>query len=601
MHCPKLTYVLIALVAGAAGAGCTVNGKPLLSLGSQTSKTSKTSASFATAGGAAGSDGAGGSTADGAGGAGTAAAPAVQAGLAPASYTWCKNLREDSTSGDASDLARALDPEADAGLAVPVIMQALCYPSDAARGKRAALEAARRAWMQRLLADERDWAADLVPWANLQHADRMDLLQLTVPPQQGVAWSTASPMDQWALIRTRVGDSADFALQPGAPYYIADALPLAEAGRLAFIERCMFAGGRGDEPRPVEWAICQPDLDALDPGKLAAEIRGESDRSLAARIAIRAAASHVLRHRAAHAVKVARLVARDPAYGKLFEIAKAAREEWRAGAASRVELLAAVLAMDDARARGSRKALAGCSARMWPLFAAAVGKIPAQRFENLRGDLSRAQTFFDAAIGAVLQDPDAYLAANALLACEGAADHLLVALRAGLSYWSGYRGPRTAAVTAIRLAGLVPDRRGEQIELPAFALPLPISGERRERSIGELSATAIGTIASVAEQGDTVRVTFPVTSELQDQCASRRTTNRISRIDASGNVHYESVCTRWQRVRVDTTLKPVAVPKRYAARLAPRRHVSIIAGVPEAVWATASSPTPLAAFGAVLR
>ena len=266
------------------------------------------------------------------------------------------------------------------------------------------------------------------------------------------------------------------------------------------------------------------------------------------------------------------------------------RKEWTAAAASRAGLLAAVRAMDDARATGSRKAMEGCAARAWPLFAAAVGKLPASRFENLRGDASRGQTFFDAAIGAILQDPDAYLAANALHACEGVADHLLSALSGGLSYWSGFRGPRTAALTAIRLAGLVPDRRGETIEIPAVHLPLAI--ERRPRPADAGRGHALG---------DTVRVTFPQTSELQDQCVSRRKTHRISRIDASGHVSYESVCTQWQRVRVDTTLQPIDVPKRYAAGLAPKRYVSIVAGVPEAVWAKPGSPTPLAAFGALLK
>lgn len=572
MHRPKLTYVLFALAGTAAG--CTVNGKPLFTLGSQPSA----SPSVAGAGGSPVAPAAG--------------AAVAQAGPAPASYAWCKSVREDPEAGDAGSLLKdALDPEAAPGIAVPAILQALCYPSDAARGKRDALEAARRTWMQRLVADERDWATDVVGWGNLRHGDRMEMLGHAVYPRRGAAWSAAGPLEQWALIRTRSDD--------GTAYYVADALALTEAGRLALLERCALEGSISDEPRPVEWAVCQPDLDALDPGKLAAEIRGETGRPLAERMALRAAASEVQRQRPRHAARVTQLVARDPAYGKLFELAKAAREEWRARAASRADLIAAVRAMDDARATGSRKAMEGCSARAWPLFAAAVGKLPAKRFENLRGDAAHALTFFDAAIGAILQDPDAYLAANALLACEGTADHLGAALAGGLSSWPGFRGPRTAALTAIRLADLQPDRRGEKIEVPSVRLSL--AAEAPARSIAELRASAIGVIASVVDRGDTVRVTFPAAAELQDQCVGRRTTSRISRIDSSGNVLYEAVCTQWRTVRVDTTPRPVDVAKRYAAGLAPRRHVSIIAGVPEAVWATAASPTPLAAFGALLK
>lgn len=565
----KLGYLLFALGAAAGtGAGCTFNGKPLFGLGPQPP---------GLAGGGGGGDHA--------------------SGAAPPAYPWCKDLHEDTGSDDAKE---ALDPETSPARAVPALLQALCYPRPGAPDRRAELAAARRTWMQRLLADDRDWATEIVAWGNLRYGDRMALLRHDVDPQLDAAWSQAGPMEQWGLIRMRTGPSDAFPLQPGAAYYLADALALTESGRLAFLERCTGPGGAGDEARAVEWATCQPDIDALDLGKLAAEIRGEAARPLADRIALRLSASTVVGRLPAHAAKVRQLVASDPAYAKLFEIARTARKDWGAGAASRAELLAAVRAMDDARATGSRKAMEGCSARIWPLFAGAVGKLPAKRFENLRADPSRGGTFFDAAIGAILQSPDAYLAANALYACEGSADPLLASLGGGLPYWPGFRGPRTAALTAIRLAGLVPDRRGETLVIPAVRLPLAIEPPRRSADLAR-RGSATGVIAAVTDQGDTVRVTFPAVSELQDQCVDRRTTHRISRIDASGNIYYESVCTQWQRVRVDTTLHPIDVPKRYAAGLAPRRHVSILGGVPEAVWASASAPIPLAAFGALLK
>jgi len=576
----KLGYVLFALVGAAAAAGCTVNGKPLLSHGSQPPS------AIATAG-----------PGDGGGGSGGPGVRPAASGSPPSSYRWCKDLHE-STGTD--DVQQALDPAAEPGRALPGLLQALCYPRDGTQPQRAALEAARQTWMQRLLADERDWATDIVAWGNLPYGDRLAVLRHTPDPRFDAAWSQAGPLDQWALLRTRTGPSDAFSLQPGAHYYVADALPLTEAGRLAFLERCLFAHGIDAEPHPVEWATCQPDLDALDLGKLSAELRGETARPLADRMALRLAASAVLRHLPAHAAKVKQLIAGDPAYAKLFELARTARKEWSAGAAARADLLAAVRAMDDARATGSRKALEGCATRAWPLFAAAVGKLPARRFENLRADPSRATTFFDAAIGAILQDPDAYLAANALSACEGPIDHLLSSLHAGLSYWPGFRGPRTATLTAIRLSGLTPDQRGETLDVPSFRLPLSID-RIRPPTDGARRGSATGVIAAVLDQGDTVRVTFPSSSEIQDQCVSRRTTHRISRIDSNGNLSYESVCTQWQPVRVDTTLRPIDVPRRYAAGLRPGRHVSIVGAIPEAIWAKPSSPTPLAAFGALLK
>ncbi len=226
---------------------------------------------------------------------------------APSSYAWCKHLREDSHQDNAKE---ALDPDTDPGRAVPALLQALCYPRENARGKRGALEAMRRTWMQRLALDEQDWATDIVGWGNLSYGDRMALLGRTVDPRFDTAWSEAGPIEQWTQIRTKVGPSAAFSLQPGAPYYLADAFPPTEAGRLGFIERCMFASGVDDEPHPVEWAVCQPDLDALDAGKLAAELRRETARPLADRVALRLALHKVQHHLPRHAAKVKQLVAK---------------------------------------------------------------------------------------------------------------------------------------------------------------------------------------------------------------------------------------------------------------------------------------------------
>lgn len=582
----KLGYVVFALAA----AGCTVNGKPMFGLGSLTG------AGAGGGGGASGSSsGDGGSGGNhGRGSSSRSGGPAVaHAGPAPASYAWCKDLREDQ---GANRVEAALDPE-ELTRAVPAILQALCFPDDDARKQRAAIEAARQTWMRRLLVNERDWATDIVAWGNLRYADRMATLRDSVGPTPGTAWTGMAPIEQWALLRMSIAASSAFAARPGAFYYIADALALTEAGRLGLIERCL---SDGDEPDPVGWALCQPDIDALDPGKLGAEIRSEAGRSAPERMTIRLAADTLLRRLPAHAANVKKLVAKDPAYAKLFELARTARTEWSERAASRADLVAAVLAMDDARVTRSRKATEGCAARIWPLFAGAVGKLPSKRFENLRPE--PGTTFLATAVGAVLQDADAYLAANALVACEGAADHLLNQLGAGLSYWPGFRGPRTAALTAIRLANLTPDRRGEKIDVPMVALSLAIGADEPTDGARQAgSGSGAGVIAAVADQGNTVRVTFQATSEVQDHCVNRRTTNRISRIDSSGNVIYESVCTQYKATRVDTTSRPVTIAKRYAGGLQPKRYVSIVGGAPEAVWAKASSPTPLAAFGVLLK
>jgi hypothetical protein len=537
---------------------------------------------LATASASGGSGGGGAGGGGGGGGPGTGAAP------------WCAGVAPES---GASRVELAVGADQPAGLAVPAIIQGLCHPDDEAREARGALEAARRRWMARLLMRDADWT-DAVAFAQLPHDRRMAPRELE--PTPGLRWSTLPPIEQWALLRMQIGPSDSFALQPGAHLYIADALPLAEAGRLAVIERCLFVRGVSDDPYPAEWATCQPDIEALDAGKLAAELRAATDRAAEDRMRVRLAYDTVQRALPGHAARVARLTARDPAYAEAFAVARAARADWARGAPARAELLAAALELDDARATRSQRALAGCAARAWPRFTATVSALPAARFDGLRGDPERAVTFTDAAAGAVLQDPAAYLAALALVACEGPADPLLAKLGAALSTWPGLRGPRTAALTQLQLAGLEPDTRGERIEVPRVSLPL--AAPRREGSAApQTGASAEGIIAAVAPVGEGVRVSFRATAEAQEQCAARRTTRRISRIDSSGNVIYESVCTTWRRVRVDTTPRPIVVRQRYSAGLAPGRYVAIVGGVPEAVWPSPNARRPLAALGALVK
>jgi hypothetical protein len=241
--------------------------------------------------------------------------------------------------------------------------------------------------------------------------------------------------------------------------------------------------------------------------------------------------------------------------------------------------------MDDARATRSRSALAGCSEKTWPAFAAAVAKLPAKRFENLRGV---------GVIDAMLHDPDVYLAANALVACEGPRDYLLKQIASGLG--TGYRGPRTAAFNAINDANLQPDERGSEQLRGGGAVKIAIGTDK-----SPYTDSAKGIIAAVKESGDAIEIAFAKTSEIQDHCQGYRATKRIQRITDSGDVMYEQVCTGWVTARTDTTPKPVLVPKRYGAGLQKGRYVIVAGGTVEGVWMKPNAATPIAAFGVALR
>lgn len=548
-------------------AGCVVNGKKVFDLGGSSSGSGPTSSGSPPPAPPPGPG-----------------LPAVKSGPAPASYAWCKDVQSDD------DLERAMGDNFD--WALPAISGSLCKPEDdKTRAARDQLEARRQAWMAKLQLTEADWATDVIEWGNIDFSQRNTPY---ISPNHKAAWSTIGPVEQFALIAIDTGMSNSFALQNGAKTYMADAFKPTEAGRLAYVIECIDS----DDVRPVMWATCQADIDALDFKKIAAELRADSGRSMHDRMVVRRAYYKLQERLAAHPARVKELFAKDPAYGKMFEIAKAARKEWQDSVKSRAEALAVVSAMDDARVTNSKKALDGCHDKAWPHFTAAVAMLGAKRFENVKDDRKNGVTFTENALGAVLATPEGYLAANALISCQGSQyDYLNKNLGDGLQYRPGFRGPRTSALTAIRAANLELDERGAKINYPSFGLPLAIGDGPKTKGDGYVK----GVIAKVTPEGDLVKITFPKSTGTQEYCASSRKTGRISRIDSSGNIYYESVCLKYETERIDTTPDPVTVDKRYAAGLKPGMYVATVGGIVEAVWAKSSSPMPTAAFGALLK
>ena len=551
-------------------AGCVVNGKKMFGFGG--ASTSSSSGGPTSSGPAPDPSEPGTSL------------PAVKAGPAPASYAWCKDVQSDD------DLERALGDDFDSAL--PAISASLCKPEDdKTRAARDQIEARRQAWMAKLQLTEADWATDVVEWGNIDYSMRNTPY---ISPNHKAAWSTIGPVEQFALIAIDTGMSDNFALQNGAETYMADAFKPTESGRLAYVIECIDS----DDVRPVLWATCQADIEALDFKKIAAELRADSGRSMKDRMVVRRAYYKLQARLATHSARVKELFAKDPAYGKMFEIAKAARKAWQDQVKSRADALAVVATMDDARVTNSKKALDGCHDRAWPHFTAAVAQLGAKRFENIKDDRKNGVTFTENALGSVLATPEGYLAANALISCQGKQyDYLNKNLGDGLAYSPGFRGPRTAAMTAIRAANLELDERGAKISYPSFNLPLAIDNSPKTKGDGYVK----GVIASVKAEGDLVKITFPKSSGTQEYCASSRKTGRISRVDSSGNVYYESVCLKYETERIDTTPDPVTVDKRYAAGLKPGMYVATVGGIVEAVWAKSSSTMPTAAFGALLK
>lgn len=497
----------------------------------------------------------------------------ITAGSAFGAPDWCKGAKEEQVD---FSIDRALSQD-DVVWAVHDLIGAMCFPDNDAKAQMAKLEARHKEWSQKLEMNDADWA-DAAAWAASDQSSRYPSSTLT-PADPKQAWSTMSPVEQYTLLNYNISNHYD-------ANYIADALgaKLSEAGRLGYILKiCM-----NSDSAEVQWAMCQPDLDAFDFKKLVAELRGDQKASGYARFLIRLAAYQLLPERLKERrpqIDAAR--AKDPAFGKMFELSAQTRKQWEGLWKSEAALLELVAQMDDARVTNSRRAYQGCADKTWPAWSNAVSKIPAKKFGAVERDeyLIHYNTGLLAVVG---NDPRGYLAATALYICGAAeekVDALIRTLGNTLERWPGHRGPRTSAHTAILTAGLELDDRDARITYPD-------TNRGWFSQSGSSSGGGYGKVSGVKVEKDKVRIDFAAKIEKQHQCLQSKYSNRIVQIRNDGSLVYELNCLKWGTVSVDRRSPTQHVKSKYAKGLKAGMGAYIIEEAVIAAWAKPGSATP---------
>jgi hypothetical protein len=512
------------------------------------------------------------------------AAGRASAGTAPPA--WCSTPGlADYVQRNNADVDDALEKE-NPIFALDDLVIATCSSDPQVQEHKGELDGARAYWNKQLDMSDGDWG-DVAQWAMLTQSmryPRLGNLRLEDDARKK-PWSSYDAFDQYLAI-AGADTRSDIA-------YLTDAMgdKLSMLGRFAFVEQCL----QGSDAREVRWAVCQPDIAALDFGKLAGELRAARDRDGAARTLIRLEVMNTKSALTAHAAEVKALVAKDEAYGKLFAIAEATRADWPKHA--NPQLLALALAMDDARVTNSRKAYAGCADPTWAAWTAAVGKLPAKTFENMRDDPNNGHTFTDQALPQIVADPDAWLASYAYVTCRAAdQDRLVYALSSYVQNMPGFRGPRTASVMAIGAAKLELDDRNARIEMP-FA----DRSEWFHVGAPNDSGWGHGPVSQAKTAGGKLHVEFVTKMVKQTQCAESRETNHVTQIDADGTVRYQYVCVRSEVVTVNKGSDPQDVDARYAAGVKPGATVSLLGNVVQAVWTRDGAATPTDVFGVPVK
>lgn len=523
---------------------------------------------------------------------------AVAAADVPA---WCSAIGDNrvDTSGNIKDTLEGDDPRN----VIKNLVGRMCKPDDESKAQMKELEATRQKWSQKLDMVDADWS-DAAEYATLGQGERMngEVYVNTMGQKLGIgdtlkrAWTSFDALDQWAMFRADAGASGDMSLDKN---YLADALgaKLTETGRAAYVQRCVQSRNNG----PVQWSMCQGDLDKLDLKKVAGELRANKAYSGADKMRVRIELFEFKPKLAAHAAKVKQTIAGDPGYGKVFEVGETARKEWEARAKSDAALIELATAMDDARALNSRRAFADCEDKTWPAWKSAMATVPAKKFEGMHDDRENGKSFVDTAMGPISSNPSVYLASVAYVTCMTAGqerhtkhDFLVRALGDAMERWPGYRGPRTATQTAILSAGITLDDRDAKLEYPSVSRSFGGGG-------GSRSGGGDGVIGSLKPSGKTVTVTFKKQMVKQVQCAQVKYTRRVTQIRPDGTLVYEAICTKNETVTVDKSDSPQTVNAKYMVGVKPGMFLSNIEDVVTVVRAKPGSAIPTMVFGVALK
>lgn len=486
---------------------------------------------------------------------------------AEAAPAWCGDTKVRSEGS----LDSALTSD-DAAFALRDLVGASCNPDGEERDRAPEIAEARARWSKKLGMQDADWA-DAAAYAQLDLSARRDDVRIVGDqnyPRIRDAWSAMTPIDQYAAIVRGGGASDDLALDKA---YLTDAFgaKLTATGRFGYAHNCLTQTGT-----PVEWAMCQPDVDAIDAAKINAELRSDSKYTPADRMRVRIEIDRMQPKIADRKAKLKALIASDPGYARMFEIAAAVRQEWDQRYRDDAALLDLLAKLDDAQATQSRRAFEGCAAPAWAAWQAGVRGFDRKKLEDLKPDPKYAMEPYERAAGMLLADTHVYMGALAMVSCHGGVerdqqhDAIIQQLSKALQVWPGARGPRTATQTAIMLAGIEFDRRDLQLRFPG------VNRFYGTRDI--VDGGGQGIIAKLKPAGDQVKVEFKPDIEKEEVCAEAVYNNRILEITSNGTIVYDYTCKRTEINTRNKASKPTEAAAAQMQGLKPGMYVSILGG-----------------------
>jgi hypothetical protein len=472
---------------------------------------------------------------------------------------------------------------------VKLVWQLSCSNDDDVAQHRAEIDRARADWSKRLGMTDADWA-DVASFVDNREGK---FIQIDMSSKD---LSQFTPIDQYAAIHSRFGGS----FQGPDQLYDTDVFEsrMTETGRMAFLDWCIDDGSipRIENEMP-KWAVCWPDVEKFDVGKVLAEIKADTAHSGAVKMWLRIHAAGLPDAITDITAKKVAAAKADDTWQKMFDFAAKARDQWRADVGGNQKLLDLAARMDAGALFHSRKLFDGCEAATDEALAAAMASVPSKSFTGMHDDRELTKPGFAQTSGHVLVNaPAVNLAATAWSECHHdakTADFLNDALQSH----PGFRGPRNAALAAIM---------GQTYKFDDLKAPAPgfagWGGRPASRSGGTIMSLG-GVVKSVTKKADKLVVAIEKTSIMQDNCVKEHRSNRLSRIRPDGSLEYEMICDQTKTVKVDTTWSDFTITPTLGVEKALKPGVvfSSVNGEIIAIWPSKGAKTPSWVLGGAVK
>lgn len=379
-------------------------------------------------------------------------------------------------------------------------------------------------------------------------------------PEKTAAFASWTAAQQW-MPEWRDDARSDHGYSSNAGMLLlADELgdKFSELGRASLIQKCFRNADESTKSLAI-WAMCGPDVKALDMKKLEKELDAEKVTGEAKADVIKTATEAYEKAKKVGAV-IEAAAKDDPGVQQVLKLSETAKSEWTAYLAKNKATFDQYLALKDAVRSGKSNAPAfkGCFEATKPAFEKHVKSLVKKIPWDVGND------YIPGYMGYLTATPEGYILTTAWAACAWSIDKSGESPYSGAASgeWGGQfkAGWRTIALSKMLDDKLKPkfaDRNIPPLDLFQWKYGVMPAGAS---VVAPIMTRAEGVIGKIAKKDDDF-TTVSFKGEKVEKCLQWKETNKVTGVTAGGNLQYDHQCLK--RGKVDSQTEPRDVPTKY--------------------------------------